>query len=63
MATVKSDEITRIANAVNTSLTQGIAYDPLDWLAGLQRNGVTHQMRYDASGNWTVCDEGGAVRT
>lgn len=59
----KSDEITRIADAVNAALTQAISYDPLGRLAELQRNGATHQMSYDANGNWTVYDEGSAVRT
>ncbi|WP_222705351.1 RHS repeat-associated core domain-containing protein [Xanthomonas massiliensis] len=58
-----ADEITRIADAVNTALTQDIAYDPLGRLSELQRNGATHRMAYDANGNWTVYEEGNGVRS
>lgn len=59
----KSDEITRIADAVNGALTQDIGYDALGRLAQLQRNGATHAMSYDANGNWTIYDEGSSVRS
>jgi len=54
-----ADEITGITNHVNTTLTQGFAYDDLGRLTGVTASGANQGFAYDANGNRTSHTWGG----
>lgn len=56
-----ADAITKIANHVNSSLTQDYAYDALYRLTGVTATGANQSIAYDANGNRTSHTWGGAT--
>ena len=48
-----ADQITQIANAANTALTQGFVYDALGRLTGVGASGADQDFAYDGTGNRT----------
>lgn len=58
-----ANEITRIADAVNASLSQDLFYDPLSRLTQINRNGAINSIAHDASGNATSYSNGSTMRS
>lgn len=57
------DEISSIADGVNSNLNQTIGYDTLGRFGELQRGGLQHTLKYDSNGNWISYDDSRSVRS